>query len=92
MLIVLSVTTPKGCNIWKRYPTEKKTSTELPPIRFKYYSLQTEKMEEISFYDYYGYLENFGFEWEDKSLTSKYTVELHKTKIIKKISMVKTTR
>lgn len=49
-------------------------------------------MEEISFYDYYGYLENFGFEWEDKSLTSKYTFELNKTKIIKKISMVKTTR
>ena len=66
-------------------------SIELTPIKFKYYSLQTEKIQEISFYDYYGHLEKFGFEWEDKSLIFKYTVEFSpdKTKIMNKITMGK---
>ena len=66
-------------------------STELTPIKFKYYSLQTEKIQEISFYDYYGHLEKFGFEWEDKSLIFKYTVEFSpdKTKIMNNITMGK---
>ena len=53
----------------------KKTSADFPPTKFKYYSLQTKKAEEIDFYDYYGHLEKFGFEWKDNNLAFKYTIE-----------------
>ena len=53
-----------------------------------------EKTEEINFYDYYGHLEKFGFEWKNvgpavgvsETLEFKYTVELSsdKKKLIKK--------
>ena len=29
----------------------------------------------MDFYDYYGHLEKFGFEWKDTDLAFKYTVE-----------------
>ena len=35
----------------------KKTLADFPPIKFKYYSLQTKKTEEKDFYDYYGHLD-----------------------------------
>ena len=64
----------------KLVPLTKKTSADLRPIKFKYYSLQTEKPEEIDFYDYYGSLEKFGFKWEDTNLAFKYTVEFSSDK------------
>ena len=82
---------------------KKKTATEFPPFKFKYYSLHThKKKEEINFYDYYGHLEKFGFEWKIvvftmgvcETLEFKYTVEFssHKKKLIKKIIISKGTR
>ena len=67
----------------KVIPLKKQTATELPPLKFKYYSLHTKKPEEINFYDYYGHLERFRFEWNIvdftvgacETLEFKYTVE-----------------
>ena len=73
--------------------------TKLPPLKFKYYSLQTKKPEEINFYNYYGHLGKFGFDWKiagsavgvSETLEFKYTVEFSsdKKKLIKKILMSK---
>ena len=46
----------------KVIPLTKKTPTELRLLKFKYYSLQTKKLEKINFYNHYGHLEKFGFE------------------------------
>ena len=67
----------------KVIPLKKKTATELPPLKFNYYSLHTRKPEEINFYDYYGHLKKFRFEWNIldftvgvcETLEFKYTVE-----------------
>ena len=53
----------------------KKTSADFLQIKFKYYSLQTKKTEEIDFCNYYGCLKKFGFEWKDNNLAFKYTIE-----------------
>ena len=49
--------------------------------------------EEIDFYDYYGYLEKFGFELEDTGLNFKCNVKFSsdKKKLIKKMMMGKDT-
>ena len=73
--------------------------TKLPPLKFKYFSLQTKKTEEINFYNYHDHLEKFGFEWEivgsavgiSETLEFKYTIAFSpdKKKLVKKIIMSK---
>ena len=76
----------------KIIPLRKKKSADLPPIKFKYYSLQTKKTEKINFYDCYEHLEKFGFDWKDNNLAFKYTVEFSSEKLIIKMTLRKNTR
>ena len=57
-------------------PLTKKNETELLSIKLRYFNVSTEKIEEVSFYDYHTHLEKFGFEWENDKIEFKYKVEL----------------
>ena len=57
-------------------PFTKKTETECPRIKITFFNTTNKKNEDFLVYDYYKNLKNFGFEWENKSLKSKYTITL----------------
>ena len=55
---------------------------------------QQKKQETIEFYDHYDHLERFGFTWKNNQPEFEYSVKLSvdKKKVIKKISLGKSTR
>ena len=78
----------------KIIPFEKKTESEVPPIKITFYNTTTKKQQEVEFYNYMLHLEKYGFRWEDTSLEFKYSVRpsTNKKGLIKKISMQKSKR
>ena len=78
----------------KIIPFEKKTKSEVPPIKITFYNTTTKKQEEVEFYNYMLHLEKYGLRWEDTSLQFKYSVRpsTDKKGLIKKISMQKIKR
>ena len=61
---------------------------------FQCHDTTTKKKETAEFYDYYEHLERFGFSWKNDQLEFEYSVKLSadKKKLIKKISLGKSTR
>ena len=45
-------------------------------VNFKYNDTTTKEQETVDFYNYFEYLERFGFEWEEVPLQFKYSVKL----------------
>ena len=59
-------------------PFQKKSKTAVPPIKLTFYNTKTKKNEEFSVYNYYKHLKDYGFDWENKNLTYKFTITLSK--------------
>ena len=43
-----------------------------------FFTIQTEKNEDILFYNYYERLKKFGFEWENTAIDFKFSLNLSK--------------
>ena len=57
-------------------PCAKKTSFEVPTVKYTSYNTTTNKQEEVEFYNYFLHLEKFGFEWRDANIEFEYSTEL----------------
>lgn len=64
----------------------RKTEKECPCIQFTFFNATNGKNEDISFYNYYDHLKNFGFQCENDMLDYKFSINLSKDekKLIKK--------
>ena len=76
------------CHFYKKYlfditiPFKKRS--DLLTTGYTYFDTTKNKNETIKFYDYYDYLKDFGFKWENDSVRYEVTLSAHQKQIEKK--------
>ena len=75
-------------------PFKRRSSKEVPIIKYTFYNTATKKNETVDFYNYQLHLKKFGFEWTDAELEFLHTVKMStdKKKLIRKMKMGKKRR